>query len=318
MITIPLIKSPAVEEYCSLFNGSKETESFVFFTDPHLFQKGECSEEELFRRAEKAMTFLRNVYYSIPADFIIGGGDWIGSSDTVSEAKRKLGMIDGCMREMFGDEYYPVLGNHDTNYQGVDENGELLGVDRGLPPEVLTNLCFRKFGRTYYSFHGNHTRFYILDSQLDWNATEMNPFKWEQLHWLAAELIKNDDKHNVIIPHMWWWNMPDDETAAMTKEMVELISAYNKKVTFVCQENEYDFGRSKGRIEFVMSGHSHYDWDTKVDSCPVFSTTVFRGNSPTFDLMYADYDERKLYCIRIGDGESRVYDLDSGDKEIFV
>ncbi len=112
--------------------------------------------------------------------------------------------------------------------------------------------------------------------------------------------------------------MPDDETAAMTKVLTELISAYNKKVAFICQEAEYDFRKTKGRIEFVMSGHSHYDWDTKVENCPVFSTTVFRGNSPTFDLMYADYDVRKLYCIRIGDGESRVFNLDSGDKEIFL
>lgn len=87
---------------------------------------------------------------------------------------------------------------------------------------------------------------------------------------------------------------------------------------FICQKTEYDFQAAKGRIEFVMSGHSHDDWDTGVDNCPVFSTTLFRGSAPTFDLMYADYDERKLYCIRIGHGESRVFDLNSGDKEIFV
>lgn len=315
---IPFIQLPGMEKFCSLFHGSKESEAFVFFTDPHLFQKGEGSDEELFGRAEKALTFLRNVYYSVPADFIIGGGDWIGSFDTESEAKRKLGMIDGYMREMFGDEYYPVLGNHDTNYQGVDENGEQLGVDRGLSPETLTNLCFRRFGHAYYSFKGNHTRFFVLDSRLDWNAMEMDPYKWEQLHWLAAELIRNDGKHNVIVPHMWWWNMPEDGIAAMSKELTGMISAYNKKIPFICENTEYDFRKTTGRIEFVMSGHSHDDWDAKADNCPVFSTTLFRGSTPTFDLMYADYDERKLYCIRIGDGESRVFDLDSGDKEIFV
>lgn len=79
---------PGTEKFCSLFNGSKEAESFAFFTDPHLFQKGESSDEEMFRKAETALTFLRDIYYSVPADFIIGGGDWLGSYDTVPEAKR--------------------------------------------------------------------------------------------------------------------------------------------------------------------------------------------------------------------------------------
>ena len=109
--------------------------------------------------------------------------------------------------------------------------------------------------------------------------------------------------------------MPDDETAAMTKLLAELISAYNKKCAFSCQGAEYDFGKTTGRVEFVMSGHSHADWHTAIENCPVFSTTLFRGSTPTFDLMYADYAARKLYCIRIGDGESRVFNLDSGDKE---
>ena len=59
-----------------------------------------------------------------------------------------------------------------------------------------------------------------------------------------------------------------------------------------------------GRIEFVMSGHTHADWSTVIDDCPVFSTTLFRGSEPTYDLMYADYDERKLYCVRVGCGGS--------------
>lgn len=315
MTVISFEEAPEAEIFRSLFCGSQEAEAFVFFTDPHLFQKGECSEEEMLRRAFEALNFLRDVYISVPADFIIGGGDWLGSSDTVPEAKKKLGIIDGCMRELFADEYYPVLGNHDTNYQGVDENGRQLGVDRALSPETLAELCFKRFGRTYYSFEGKHTRFYVTDSQLDWNATEMNPYKFEQLHWLAGELIKNDDKHSAIVPHMWWWNMPDDETAAMTKLLGELICAYNKKSAFICQGTEYDFTDTKGRIEFVMSGHSHGDWETKAENCPVFSTTLFRGKKPTFDLMYADYSARKLYCIRIGDGESRVFNLDSGNKE---
>ena len=302
-------KPKYAQEYCSLFHGSKEDEAFVFFTDPHLFQKNEFTEEDMFRRAESYLTSLRDTYYSIPANFVICGGDWLGSGDTIPEAKGKLGMISGFMREMFGDEFYPILGNHDSDYQGVDENGEQLGVNRGLSPEIQTNLQFRKFGHPYYRFDGLHTRFFVLDSQLDWNATEMNGYKWEQLNWLAGELLKDACRHNVIAVHMWWWYRQDSPTGAMTKALTELISAYNRKTAYDCNGTVYDFAETTGRIEFVMSGHTHADWSTVIDDCPVFSTTCFRGSEPTYDLMYADYDERKLYCVRAGCGESRVFAL---------
>ena len=43
------VQPTGTEIFRSLFHGSKEAEAFVFFTDPHLFQKGECGEEEMLK-----------------------------------------------------------------------------------------------------------------------------------------------------------------------------------------------------------------------------------------------------------------------------
>ena len=59
-----------------------------------------------------------------PTDFVLCGGDWLQNSDTQDEACYKLGVIDASMRKKFGNKYYPIIGNHDTNYQGVDDNGK--------------------------------------------------------------------------------------------------------------------------------------------------------------------------------------------------
>lgn len=70
--------------------------------------------------------------------FVIGGGDLYGNSDTYETACFKLGYIDGWMRRLFGDRYYPAVGNHDTNQQGVDETG---GTWTGiLSKETVRNL----------------------------------------------------------------------------------------------------------------------------------------------------------------------------------
>lgn len=307
-------RTEKTDKFCSLMHGSGDRESFVFFTDPHLLVKTGEADALLYERFESYMNGLSHVFYSIPADFVIGGGDWLGNRDTIPEAKAKLGSIDGYMRYRFGDAYYPILGNHDSNYQGIDENGQQLGVNRGLSPEAETELTFRRFGHPYYSFRGRHTSFYILDSQLDWNADQMNPYKGEQLRWLAGELIKDDADHSVIALHMWWWYRFDSEPAALTAQLTGLITAYNGKKVWELNGERFDFSRTSGRIEFVMSGHTHADWFMKIGDCPVFSTTEMRQDGvPTYDLMYADYEGKLLHCIRMGSGSDRTFDLNSGD-----
>ncbi|GEM_PF-5860097 len=309
-----LEKLPKAFEFCALLNDAKESENFLFFTDTHLYNKGEMSDEQEQARAQLFLGEMERYYAATPMNFILDGGDWLGDNDTMAEAKGKLCMVDAYMRAHFHD-YYPVLGNHDSNYQGVDENGVQLGADRGMSPAESANLRFRAYGHPYYSFNGAHTTFFVLDSQIDWNATVMNDYKWEQMHFVAKGLQTDAARHYAIAIHMWWWYELTSPDAAMVAELKKIILAYNGREKLKIQDTAYDFTQAQGRIEFVISGHMHRDLQTQVGTCPVIATTLIRETGDaSFDMVYADYDNRRLHCVRVGVGENRTFDLDTGER----
>ena len=281
-------------EYTGLFNGSNKVESFLFFTDPHLLQKGDNYETFL----KKYIVSLEKYYKSTPTSFILCGGDWLGNSDTITEAKYKLGYIDGFMNGIF-DNYYSVLGNHDTNYQGVDAEGN---NNAGLlDNQTITNLWYRKYGANYYAFDGDNTRFYVLDSGTDWD-TALTEYRLSQIDWLAEKLKSEDRDHSAIAIHIYFADTDGNKT---------LITAYNKKQSVVINGATYDFTRCTGRVEFILTGHTHRDMTDLIDNkTPVICTSNTRnGNTPSFDLIYVDYDNRKINTVRIGTGNNRVFNI---------
>ena len=65
----------------------------------------------------------------------------------------------------FNDKYLPILGNHDTNYQGVDdEETPNSGI---LSNKALKNILFPNSNKMYYTLKKNNTRLYIFDSGID-------------------------------------------------------------------------------------------------------------------------------------------------------
>jgi len=182
-------------EYSALFKGTKNIESFLFFTDPHLAMR-EGWEEGFFNY----INLIQKAYNSTPTSFIVCGGDWLGSGDTMDYACFKLGFIDKVMNNKFAN-YYSVIGNHDTNYQGrFDETQDLYTGE--LDNDTIVNLWYRDKGSAYYSFEGIRTTNYVLDTGLDRDDDTMNDYKWQQLDWLANSLLKQDSEHSVIYMHI--------------------------------------------------------------------------------------------------------------------
>ena len=294
-----------VEQYSSLLANGSESDSYLFFTDPHIFQH-KVDEEKM----EKAIGTLEYVFNNTPTQMVLCGGDWLQDSDTQSEASTKLGRIDGIMRSKFGDRYYPILGNHDTNYQGVDSNGNAnSGV---LQQKALKNLWFRNYPAMYYDFKTENTRYYCFDTGTDWE-TDMTDYRWKQVDWFADALNANDDKHSAIALHIFTnQSKSDAETALnpqnLAKNITIIAQAYNNKTTIMLNGKTYDFTSTSGKVSYLICGHSHYDANFVYNDIPVIITTKC-GYIPNFDLIYADYDKAKLEMVRIGNGESRSIDI---------
>ena len=288
-------------EFSTLMNGTGDVESFVFFADPH-FMNSIDNEAQM----RSYLDVLKLHYDATPTSFVIGGGDWYGNSDTYDSACFKMGYIDGWMRRLFGERYYPALGNHDTNQQGRDETG---GTWTGiLPKETVRNLWFREYGDTYYAFDGGNTRFYVLDT---WKEGTDAAYYWEQIAWLG-EKLKTDNADNVaLIMHIGYSPSGDSYAVnTLVSNALSMCEAFNKATSITLNGVTYDFSGCTGKVRFAMSGHIHVDYATIVKGIPLIATTHMRdGNTPTFDMCLADYGSNKLSLIRVGTGENRQFTM---------
>ena len=285
-----------LSNYTALINNASHADAFMFFTDPHIM-----GSNGLFPvlMVAKYIGYLQKIYNNTPCNFVVGGGDWLNSGDTVAQAKMKLGYISGMMSSLFGDDYKPIVGNHDTNYIGSDT----------IDYQTMTNLWYGKTGKNYYKFTTPSANYYVLDTWHE-NQTTMNDYRWEQIDWLASDLIENDSPRSALMFHIFYSAGAGTTTNTFADVIGEIISAYNAHTVVETYGRTYDFTGTTGKIYFVCVGHSHSDFTATIGGVPCIGTINMQaGNIPTFDLVYVDYDNRKYKTIRIGTGSNRTIDI---------
>ena len=279
------------------------SESFLYFTDPHLLSYGNRFDENIRNQLVSSFDLAKEVYELLPLNFVLCGGDWLTDSDTQEIAKQKLLFADKQMKSMF-TPYYKMMGNHDTNYQGIisEEN-----KNRGdFPKDFIDKEYFSETGSAYYSFIEGNTEFFILDSGLDWN-TDLDDYRREQLKWLSKQLEKSDCLHKAIGIHMFYND--GIKITPMAEELMSICSAFNSRTKYIIDDDEYDFSHSRGVIHFVISGHSHVDFTEIVQGIPVIGTTCFYNETHPFDICILNYNTGYLDMIRVGEGEDRHVEM---------
>lgn len=290
------------KDYAALLNNTTTVETFAFMTDPHLLGSNNVFDKPQF---ERYIGTLEQYYKALPLSSMICGGDWLNSGDTQIAAIWKLGYADGQMRKRF-PRYFPILGNHDTNYQGVVSADDSSRGD--LTHQTLVNVMFREEGNTYYRFDGMATRFYVFDTQLDWSAS-MDTFKWAQIDWFATALLSETSPRIVVLQHMYY--TAGTSVAPISTNIQAVIGAYNSRTSVTLNGRTYNFSAATGKIYCVIAGHTHADAIiTTGVSVPVWLTTnMMDGSTPTFDLMVLDYGAGKLKAVRVGTGADRSMNL---------
>lgn len=299
---------PIIEQVKKLSkSGTRADESFLYFTDPHLLLYFDIFDDELKSNLVSFFLLPKEVYDYLSLDFCLCGGDWLNHKDSQAVAKEKLIYADKYMKTLFGN-YHKIMGNHDTNYQGVVSNDNTTRGD--FPRSFIDGEYFSETGSAYYSFVGEETKFFVLDSGLDWKAA-MDEYRWEQVRWLANQLLLDDNDHLAICIHMFY---SLGELVPMSKQIVSLCDAFNSRQEISINGQLFDYSESKGTIHFILSGHNHEDVVTYVgrnQSLPSVQTCNFGilKTSPTFDICLIDYTKGLLNMIRVGKGESRQIDL---------
>ena len=272
---------------------SDNIETFTFFTDPHLMGAGST---DFTPELEKYIGTLQKVYNSSPMNFIVGGGDWLRNNDTPEQASLKLGYVDGFMHSMFKN-YYGILGNHDTNYQGTES----------LNTDALVNLMYRDTKQAYFSFNGINTKGYCLDTGVD-NNLSMDTYRWTQVKWLGDSLTADDPEHAVVFMHII---THQENLSSMADNITKLIKAYNDHDTITLNSVSYDFTGCSGHVDYVLGGHTHEDDSDTYNGvlCIITTTFAYNQNTPTFDMIINDYDNNKAYFYRFGNGSDREFNI---------
>lgn len=289
------------KQYSAMLNNSGEAETLVFMTDPHLLGATNTFNETTFKTY---IGLLQKYYNMLPVDWMVCGGDWLNSGDYQDAACWKLGYTDATMRKLF-KHYYPLLGNHDTNYQGVVSASDSSRGD--LTQQTLVNLMFRENGNTYYEWMGNNTRFFVFDTQLDWDYW-MNDFKREQIDWFGTKLLTNTSSHIIVLQHMYYYS--GTNMCEIAEQIQTICGAFNGRQSVTLNSKTYNYASATGTIHCIIAGHSHQDAIITNSNVPVWLTTNMQdGSTPTFDLLLVDYTANELKSVRVGTGSDRTMTL---------
>lgn len=284
---------------------SGQYEKFIFFTDPHL---SDVEGDEL----RECLHDIKYCYDKLQMNFCICGGDWLNSGDSPKDAIFKLSQIDNTCEELFGeDTYLPVLGNHDTNYQGVDEAfNENSGI---LRQDLIDSVFFNNQIGSFYSYSSLYSTIIVFDTGIDW-TTDITEFRWEQLDWFANTLINNKSDNLIIVLHIYTLsnNVKDwkSKLTPFASKIIEIANSFNMREKLCIKDKVYITENTVGKIKLILCGHSHIDYVDIDNTIPVVCTrnTYFLGKY-NYDLCLLDYEENVLNMVRIGEGEYRKIPL---------
>jgi len=282
---------------------SGNNEQFLFFTDPHLaVQSGGGA--GMTSATIPYINRMEAIYNASPMSFCLCGGDWLGNGDVPTVAASKLTYIDGFMRKKF-KRYYPINGNHDTNYQGKETPSSQTGTGR-IDNDVLKMFTdkFREENRMYYSFETKLSKWYIFDTGTESEAVEL--YQTQQLKWFAQSLLQNNDEHIIIALHILFPSAVGT-TQPITEQILTIAEKYNLRESVIIDGQTYSYAEKTGEVSFCIAGHMHSDWNGTVHNIPcILTANATNGNTLTFDLCVADFTDKKLYMKRVGTGNDRT------------
>lgn len=279
---------------------SGKHDSFLFFTDPHI------DHQQIY--FDSSLRKLVETYGRFPLDFCLCGGDWLNDKDTKEQAVEKLHVIDSVVHRQWGQDFYMILGNHDTNYQG--KYNEMSEQNTGIiEQDKINEIFFKNYGSAYYTFSTSNTLFIVLDSGIDW-ISEMTNYRWEQINWLAEQLMHNTFEHIILGFHIFSNKLPQPELFA--QNILEVGEAFNKRENITKNRNSYDFSNAVGSVACVICGHLHKDFISYRYSIPVVGTThLIAGKILNYDLCLIDWEANVMHLFRVGNGASRLVNLSS-------
>ena len=279
--------------------------AFLFYTDTH-WDSG----------SKMSPVLLKYLSQNTGMNKTIFGGDVVNTEsldyDTMAYLWEWRSMIDGL------PNHHSVIGNHDD---GNKENNLFSKqyIYGYLFADEETSDMVKGDGFYYYIDNpAEKTRYLYLDTSYEGVTAKQKTFIENAL------ISTKDDWHIVVVSHIWY--QPDydryserpvplvglDKNAQI---IADILDAYNARTGI--------FAECGAWVEFCIGGHIHYDYDGQTaGGIPIIlietegshirgAYTYNKGTTEESAVsgIIADYENRKIYVVRVGRGESREINL---------
>lgn len=232
--------------------------------------------------------------------------------------------------------HHSVIGNHDNQTSELATAPERAAFF--IEPERTGDVIFgtdTTNGKMYYYIdnHIENTRYICLSTGRMWTYSD-------EMAW-CAEVLNETPKnwHIVIISHLWLNCDYSNGAGIITtpenyvQSFFDMFDAYNYRESGTTSVNNvaYDFANAQAKIEFLIGGHVHQDYDfTTAKGIPVILTecdgwgerdgvSVATKGTTTENCVYAivaDYAANAIKIINVGRGDTRTVKIVKDDEPI--
>lgn len=224
--------------------------------------------------------------------------------------------------------HHSVIGNHDNNVAELTtaEDRADFFLKQTSDMSVGTDATN---GKMYYYIDNylEKTRYICLSTGRMWTTTDEIPWCIETLNSTPKNW------HIVIVSHLWLNNdyLEDGATLNTTppdysQSYLDLFDAYNYRLTGTTRFGSmaYDFTAASAKVEFIIGGHIHKDYDfATAKGTPVILTecdgrwerdanSVATQGTTTENCVYAiiaDYTAKVVKVINVGRGSTRTLSI---------
>lgn len=243
--------------------------------------------------------------------------------DVANAASGEIDMLtawQGLVKDI--PNHHSLIGNHDYHVSELaDDNAK---ADFFLMPERTGDVVFGTNavrGKCYYYVdnHIENTRYICLSTG--------RMYTWsDEVEWFIDVLNSTPkDWHIVVLSHIWLDSTSgviDTTPPNYTQVFLNLCDAYNYRESGASSMHSktYDFTAAQAKVEFIIGGHLHRDYDfTTAKGIPVIltecdnygdirdSTSSALKGTTTENCIFAivaDYDAKMVKVINVGRGHT--------------
>lgn len=309
------LATKATEINSAMVTAGENRSAFLWYTDAHWTEN--FGQSPILLKYLSKHTGMKKTFF--------GGDIAVESSGELDIIRNWQSLVDAI------PNHHSVIGNHD-NALSAELPTAKDRADFFFDPERTGDVVFgadATNGKMYYYIdnHIENTRYICLSTGRMWTTSDEIPWCIEVLNSAPTGW------HIVIIGHLWLNSDYYDDGVTLIptppnyiQSYLDMFDAYNHKLTGTTsfESVSYDFANAGAKIEFIIGGHVHRDYDfATAMGIPVILTecdgryerdpdsTATQGTT-TENCVYgivADYTAKAVKVINVGRGDSRTISI---------